>query len=306
MRIIFNILLVLFGIPVFGFGLMLIGAFFPIVFQFFTWSERLAFFSFLLISLGAFCALYYFRARWLKNVGIFKSWRTFQEYLIENHELPEVSEKEKKDFVKWADLSLKDLLKTPLKNSKMIYYRISNEYKAQKISEEDKKKYTKCLTHYGKGAPIFKMGERIKSLLPKKKGIKYEITDNGIIIRKKNKSGFDIEIFDEDYEFTVICDYDHIHYLKEFLEVMIRDIILLMTKNRRIEVHKVKDLVVRTKIQFYKNKEWGTYSASGYILPSPLWKKKTVKYYQNDLLTAEEAKKEINRVKELLNSKAKS
>jgi hypothetical protein len=100
--------------------------------------------------LTAFSTVYYLRTRWFKTSGIFKSWRSFKEYMREKHNPPEVSAEELKDFAAWLGLEPKDLFDIAKTSPKGIYMKINSKFKEKKINEEKKKSYIKCLACFYK------------------------------------------------------------------------------------------------------------------------------------------------------------
>jgi len=148
MRWLFNSLLVIVGVPLFGNTVVLIGVLFfglgndkgpSYIFGLGIW----------LFNLVLFAIVYIKRTKWLKNIGIFKSWSNFEAYMIENHGYPEVSDIEKEEFLSWAELS-EERPKKFRKTIKNIYRKINSE-----IQLEGKKNiYIKCLAWYSTGWPV--------------------------------------------------------------------------------------------------------------------------------------------------------
>ena len=149
MRLLYNCLLVIIGIPLLGITFLLIMHFVPALTEDFKWPSHIYTFGMWIISMALFVFLYNKRTRWLANIGIFESWQNFKAYMIEGHGYPEVSEQEQVEFMSWANLSEE----RPSKFRKMaeqIYKKVKSEIKIK----EKQKIYIQSLAWYMSGWPL--------------------------------------------------------------------------------------------------------------------------------------------------------
>lgn len=153
MRLLFNFILVVIGIPLLGTTFTLIAGFFPISATEFTWTSRGFIFTTWLVFLVLFIFIYRKRTQWLENVGIFRSLSNFKAYMIENHGYPEVAEMERIEFVDWANLP-EERPSENIPTAEDIYKKIHIEFKSGKISDEKRRAYIKSLAWYMPGWPL--------------------------------------------------------------------------------------------------------------------------------------------------------
>jgi hypothetical protein len=149
MRIILNIALVVVALPFVGITFLLVMLIMPVSAHEFKWPSHIYIIGMWLLSAALLIFVYVKRTKWLENIGIYKSWSSMKAYLTESHGYPEISEKEKQEFLSWANLTEErpsDFRKT-IEN---IYNRIHSEV----VQKEKKLNYIKCLAWYATGWPV--------------------------------------------------------------------------------------------------------------------------------------------------------
>lgn len=153
MRWRYNILLIVFGLPLFGMSLMLAGL------LFFGFGARegpshLIAIPVWFVFLTAFSLVYKKRANWLKNFGIYQSWGDFEAYVKEDQTCPEISSADKLEFLTWAGLTQVppgDFRRAKFRRTaREIYQKIQLEIQAEKM----RKTWVQCLIWYASGKPI--------------------------------------------------------------------------------------------------------------------------------------------------------
>ncbi len=149
MRLLYNCVLVIIGLPLIGAIITLIAHFLPVSRQSFNWPSHIYTVGALFLLIVLFSWVYRRRTRWLEKVGIYKSWSDFKAYVIENHGYPPVSEGEKREFLTWAGLSEEEPPADPRKAAENVYRRI----KAEVSDESTQRSHIRSLAWYVRGWP---------------------------------------------------------------------------------------------------------------------------------------------------------
>ncbi len=149
MRCLLNGILVLAGMPLVGASLMLVGSFFPVMRDDFTWPARFGLFALWLAFLGLFALAYVARTRWLERRGIYTSWSNFEAYVKESHRLASLPEDGKTNFFEWAGLS-EERPAEFREAMKALYGRIHAEI----TSQGQRESYIRWLARYASPWPV--------------------------------------------------------------------------------------------------------------------------------------------------------
>ena len=149
MRWLYNLVLVVIGLPLLGFAVYLIAHFLPVSRESFEWPSHLYTVGALVGLIALFTFVYRRRTRWLEDTGIFRSWSDFKAYMIENHGYPPVSEEEKGEFLAWAGLAEEVMPPNPRKMAERVYKRIKADVK----EKERGRSYIRALAWYVRGWP---------------------------------------------------------------------------------------------------------------------------------------------------------
>jgi hypothetical protein len=153
MRLLYNSILIIVGLLLLGSSFLLIGHFHPSSDQEFVWPSHAYASGLWLLSVTIFAFVYVKRTQWLKVVGIFETWHNFKAYLVERHQCPSVSERERQFFLSWSSLPQK---RSPRYHhlARELYMRARSEFSVRRISRTEYESLIRCLAWYMKDWPV--------------------------------------------------------------------------------------------------------------------------------------------------------
>lgn len=132
------------------------------------------------------------------------------------------------------------------------------------------------------------MTTTIKKIIDKLKKYpeaEYNLTDNSIVIKPKNDSGFPVTLTSNGYNhYTVSFDFWHEEFTKE--EDALNCFVFGLSQECRLKLTKRGNKPYKWTVEFKDSETWKEDSTTG-LFNLTLWRRKTIEYLQNDFIKNE-------------------